>query len=156
MRKVLFCLLISIGLFNFLNAQNITKGSQYSQNWASFINRKTIDMQGALYEGIPGGNLVLISGNSPFSLIKEYHFLGARSDTQVYYTHQVPLSYFYESAPALGVVLVEGYSLEGSKLTRYINYVDSYQSKLKKWEDNNIISSNNTKVAKPDAKWTER
>ncbi|WP_302279438.1 hypothetical protein [Brachyspira pilosicoli] len=155
MRKVLFCLLISIGLFNFLNAQNITKGSQYSQNWASFINRKTIDMQGALYEGIPGGNLVLISGNSPFSLIKEYHFFGARSDTQVYYTHQVPLSYFYESAPALGVVLVEGYSLEGSKLTRYINYVDSYQSKLKKWEDNNIISSNNTKVAKPDAKWTE-
>ena len=71
MRKVLFCLLISIGLFNFLNAQNITKGSQYSQNWASFINRKTIDMQGALYEGIPGGNLVLVSGRSPFSLIKE-------------------------------------------------------------------------------------
>lgn len=155
MRKVLFCLLFSISFFSFLNAQNITKDSDYSKNWVSFINRKTIDMQGALYEGIPGGNLVLVSGRSPFLLIKEYHFLGARSDSQVYYTHQVPLSHFYQSAPSLGVVLVEGYALNGSKLTRYLNYIDSYKAKLKRWEDNNITLSNDMKVAKQDAKWTE-
>mgnify|MGYP004478855041 FL=1 len=66
MRRVLFSLLLSISFFSLLNAQNITKDSEYSQNWINFINRKTIDMQGALYEGIPGGNLVLISGRSPF------------------------------------------------------------------------------------------
>lgn len=50
MKKIIFLFVLSV---NLLNAQNITKDSTYSQNWANFIFKKTIDMKGALYEGRP-------------------------------------------------------------------------------------------------------
>ncbi len=136
-----------------MNAQNITKDSTYSQNWANFIFKKTIDMKGALYEGRPGGDLELVSGKSPLFLVKMYKFLGARSDTHAYYMHQSPISMFYDNAPALGINLVEGYSIEGVKIIRYSKYINSYQKKLDSWKKNNSVYINDRWIANSNANW---
>ena len=153
MKKKLLFLFLILFLINFLNAQNITRTSEYSHNWVKRINRKTIDMHGALYEAIPGGNWVLISGKSPFLLIKEYKFLGARSESQAYYSHQKPISFFFDNAPSLGIVMVEGYSIEGAKITRFSKYVPSYEEKLDAWKEDNAIFTNDTWIAKTNADW---
>ena len=70
MKKKLLFLFLILFLINFLNAQNITRTSEYSHNWVKRINRKTIDMHGALYEAIPGGNWVLIFGKSAIFINK--------------------------------------------------------------------------------------
>ncbi|EKV56105.1 hypothetical protein [Brachyspira hampsonii] len=154
MKKIILFVSLFVFSFNFLNAQNITKESDYSKNWASFIFRKTIDMKGALYEGRPGGDLELVSGRSPLFLVKIYKFMGARSDQHAYYTHQVPISMFYDNAPALGVNLVEGYSIEGGKIMRYSKYIKSYQGKLDSWKKANSTFTNERWVANTDADWS--
>lgn len=153
MKKIFFLAAFFILSFNLLNAQNITKESDYSKNWANFIFKKTIDMKGALYEGRPGGDLELVSGRSPLLLVKIYKFLGARSDTHAYYSHQVPISMFYDNAPALGVNLVEGYSIEGGKITRYSKYIKGYQGKLDSWKKSNAVYTNDRWVANTNADW---
>ena len=154
MKKIIILISLFVFCFSLLNAQNITKESDYSKNWANFIFRKTIDMKGALYEGRPGGDLELVSGRSPIFLIKMSKFMGARSDTHAYYTHQVPISMFYDNAPALGVNLVEGYSIEGGKIMRYSKYIRSYQGKLDSWKKSNSIYTNERWVANADADWS--
>ena len=47
MRKILLYLFFILFSINSLNAQNITRTSEYSKDWVNRINRKTIDMQGA-------------------------------------------------------------------------------------------------------------
>ncbi|WP_300703109.1 hypothetical protein [uncultured Brachyspira sp.] len=150
----MFFVLLFVISFNFLNAQNITKESDYSKNWASFIFKKTIDMKGVLYEGRPGGDLELVSGRSPLMLVKLYKFMGARTDTHAYYTYQLPISTFYENAPALGINLVEGYSIEGGKIMRYSKYTKKYQGKLEAWKKANTVYSDNRWVANTNANWT--
>ncbi len=153
MRKILLYLFFILFSINSLNAQNITRTSEYSKDWVNRINRKTIDMQGALYGAIPGGNWVLISGKSPFLLIKEYKFLGARSESQAYYSHQKPISLFFDNAPSLGIVMVEGYSIEGAKITRFSKYVPSYEEKLDAWKEDNAVFINDRWVANTNANW---
>lgn len=152
-KRILFLYAFFILSFNLLNAQNITKDSDYSKNWANFVFKKTIDMKGALYEGRPGGDLELISGRTPMLLIKMYKFLGARSDNHAYYTHQVPISMFYDNAPAMGLNLVEGYSIEDGKVMRYSKYIKSYQGKLDTWKKANSTFTNERWVANSDADW---
>lgn len=152
MKKILLFLLL-INIFYVLNAQNITKTSEYSHNWINRINRKTIDMHGALYEAIPGGNLVLISGRSPFLLIKEYKFLGARSESQAYYSHQRPISLLFDNAPSLGINMIEGYSIQGSRITRYSKYTPSYEDKLDTWRKDNAVFTNDRWIANTNANW---
>ena len=153
MKKLIILFISLILSFNLLNAQNITKDSDYSKNWVNFVFKKTIDMKGALYEGRPGGDLELISGRTPMLLVKMYKFLGARSDSHAYYTHQVPISMFYDNAPALGVNLVEGYSIEDGKVMRYSKYIRSYQGKLDSWKKANSVFTNERWVANTDADW---
>ena len=153
-KKILILSVLFILSVNLLNAQNITKDSDYSKNWSAFIFRKTIDMKGALYEGRPGGDLELVSGRSPLFLVKLYKFIGARSDTHAYYTHQVPISMFYDNAPAMGLNLVEGYSIEGGKIMRYAKYSRGYQGKLDSWKKANSVYTNNRWVANSDADWS--
>ncbi|PTY40178.1 hypothetical protein [Brachyspira hampsonii] len=153
MKKIILFVSLFVFSFNFLNAQNITLLSDSSKNWRSFIFRKTIDMKGALYEGRPGGDLELVSGSSPLLLVKKYKFIGARSDQNAYYTHQVPLSMFYDNAPSLGLILVEGYSIEDGKVMRYSKYVKSYQGKLDSWKKANSTFTNERWVANSDADW---
>ena len=89
----------------------------------------------------------------PFLLIKEYKFLGARSESQAYYSHQKPISFFFDNAPSLGIVMVEGYSIEGAKITRFSKYVPSYEEKLDAWKEDNAIFTNDTWIAKTNANW---
>lgn len=154
MKKIFLFILLFAFSFNFLNAQNITKESDYSKNWVNFIFKKTIDMKGALYEGRPGGDLELVSGRSPLLLIKMYTFLGARSDTHAYYTHQAPISMFYDNAPALGINLVEGYAIEGGKIMRYSKYIKSYEGRLESWKSANSVYTNNRWIANTNADWS--
>ncbi len=136
-----------------LYSQNISLDSDYSKNWLNHINRKTIDMKGALYEAIPGGNWALIQGSSPFFLIRQYKFLGARSDFQAYYSHQRPISEFYDNAPSAGIVLVEGYSIKGSTITRYSKYVARYNDRVDDWNSKNTVEKDGRLIAKSNASW---
>jgi len=153
MKSLLAAFILLLSAAGLLNAQNITKTSDYSHNWVDRINRKTIDMHGALYEAIPGGNLVLISGRSPFLLIKEYNFLGARSEEQAYYSHQRPISAFFDNAPSLGIVMIEGYSIEGSKIIRYSKYTPDYENRLENWKKDNAEFTSGKWIAKTNAEW---
>ena len=111
-------------------------------------------MKGALYEGRPGGNLELISGRSPFYLVKMYKFVGARSESHAYYSHQVPISIYYDGAPGLGLNLIEGYSIQNGRIIRYSKYIPNYQDKLDLWKNANSIYTNDRWVANADADWS--
>ena len=86
-------------------------------------------------------------------ILKEYKFLGARSESQAYYSHQKPISLFFDNAPSLGIIMIEGYSIEGAKITRFSKYVPSYEEKLDAWKEDNAVFINDRWVANTNANW---
>lgn len=146
-------MVILIFLFQLLYTQNIRLDSKHSKNWINLVSRRTIDMRGALYECMGNGDIVLMSGRSPFMLVRSYKFLGARGDRQTYYSHQINISVLYDEAPNMGLRLIEGYSLDGYELNRYAQYSDLYNEKLRKWNDKNAVYNDGRWKANKDADW---
>lgn len=152
MRKIIFFVTFAF-IFVPLYSQNIRLDSEYSKNWIKFINKKTIDMRGALYEAFGNGNMVLMSGQSPLMLVKTYTFLGAMSDNHAYYSHQITISILYDNAPNMGLRIIEGYSVTGYTLNRYAKYQEPYNKKVDEWNNKNAVYKNGRWVANNDADW---